>query len=402
MNFALRNFQRLAMLKWNATRRGVIIAPTGAGKTFIGISCISMLPNDKNKVLVVVPTISLAKQWQEEIENAIDIYDIAKHVYMVGDGISLQDIEMRIEADISNLVIVIAVVNSIRFKRLKFDMVILDEFHKFFSRCNNSFLPISEFTAVLGLTATLKAEKLREWEFFRNLPIVVEISHRDVYREGLICNFFVRNVPLRFNPEQMTKYLEVSQTLKTKLGMFNFNFGILTNAAGRGDVNAIIGMRAVTGRKKLLFDAPQRLEAACKIINMHAEQKIIVFSETIDLCESIANAVKQGASRPVFVFHSQLTTDEKKNVIKEFGAIDNSVLCCVKALDEGMNVPSASVGIIASGSSTRRQFIQRLGRVIRGVKGKTAYLYQLYFEGTKDRDWLMSRTADMDATIYNI
>jgi superfamily II DNA or RNA helicase len=49
-----------------------------------------------------------------------------------------------------------------------------------------------------------------------------------------------------------------------------------------------------------------------------------------------------------------------------------------RALDEGFNVPETEVGIIAASTATRRQRIQRLGRVLRPVKGKeTAVVYSL-------------------------
>jgi superfamily II DNA or RNA helicase len=54
------------------------------------------------------------------------------------------------------------------------------------------------------------------------------------------------------------------------------------------------------------------------------------------------------------------------------------VLVTCRALDEGFNVPETEIGIIAASTATRRQRIQRLGRVVRPAKGKhRATIYTL-------------------------
>jgi superfamily II DNA or RNA helicase len=39
-------------------------------------------------------------------------------------------------------------------------------------------------------------------------------------------------------------------------------------------------------------------------------------------------------------------------------------------LDEGIDVPEASVGVIVSGTGSSREFVQRLGRLLRRSEGK--------------------------------
>ncbi len=58
------------------------------------------------------------------------------------------------------------------------------------------------------------------------------------------------------------------------------------------------------------------------------------------------------------------------------GELDVLVTC--RALDEGFNVPETEIGIIAASTATRRQRIQRLGRVLRPAEGKSgALIYTL-------------------------
>jgi superfamily II DNA or RNA helicase len=50
------------------------------------------------------------------------------------------------------------------------------------------------------------------------------------------------------------------------------------------------------------------------------------------------------------------------------GVFDILIAC--RALDEGFNVPEARIAIIGAGTSSKRQRIQRMGRVLRSMSGK--------------------------------
>lgn len=62
------------------------------------------------------------------------------------------------------------------------------------------------------------------------------------------------------------------------------------------------------------------------------------------------------------------------------GAVRVLVLTTVG--DEGIDIPDANVGIIVAGTGSRRQFIQRLGRLLRPLPGKEARLYEVIVKGT--------------------
>jgi superfamily II DNA or RNA helicase len=60
------------------------------------------------------------------------------------------------------------------------------------------------------------------------------------------------------------------------------------------------------------------------------------------------------------------------------------VLVTSKVLNEGVDVPEASIGIIVSGSGSIREHVQRLGRILRAGEGKQAVLYELISAGTSE------------------
>ncbi len=53
-------------------------------------------------------------------------------------------------------------------------------------------------------------------------------------------------------------------------------------------------------------------------------------------------------------------------------------------LDEGIDVPEANIGIIASGTGSKLAYIQRLGRILRKKEGKEAILYEIITEETTE------------------
>ncbi|MEM4203420.1 MAG: helicase-related protein, partial [Candidatus Methanomethylicaceae archaeon] len=60
------------------------------------------------------------------------------------------------------------------------------------------------------------------------------------------------------------------------------------------------------------------------------------------------------------------------------------VIVTSKVLDEGIDVPDASLGIILSGTGSKREFIQRLGRLLRKVEGKEARLIEIVSRSTAE------------------
>ncbi|MCA9070813.1 MAG: hypothetical protein KDA84_17910, partial [Planctomycetaceae bacterium] len=63
-----------------------------------------------------------------------------------------------------------------------------------------------------------------------------------------------------------------------------------------------------------------------------------------------------------------------------------------KVLNEGIDVPSANVAIVLSGSGSVREHVQRLGRILRRAKDKQAILYEVVAEETGEEFTSSRRT----------
>ena len=75
---------------------------------------------------------------------------------------------------------------------------------------------------------------------------------------------------------------------------------------------------------------------------------------------------------------------ERKEFLEKFRSGEYPVLLTSKVLNEGVDVPEASIGIVVSGSGSTREHVQRLGRILRAKEGKQAVLYELISDGTSE------------------
>ena len=110
------------------------------------------------------------------------------------------------------------------------------------------------------------------------------------------------------------------------------------------------------------------------------------------------------------VIHHQLTQEEgnvprkeyyglteRQHIIKLFKEKKYQALVAIKCLDEGIDIPSASRGILMSSSTNPREYVQRIGRIIRQDKGKAlAYLYDICVESSGS---LSEELQDIDTKI---
>ncbi len=74
---------------------------------------------------------------------------------------------------------------------------------------------------------------------------------------------------------------------------------------------------------------------------------------------------------------------ERQYIIKLFKEKKYQALVAIKCLDEGIDIPSACRGILMCSSTNPREYVQRIGRIIRQDKNKKmAYLYDICVELT--------------------
>ena len=78
-------------------------------------------------------------------------------------------------------------------------------------------------------------------------------------------------------------------------------------------------------------------------------------------------------------------------------------LVSARALNEGVDVPDAEIGIIVAGQRGEREHVQRVGRLLRPREGKRALIYEMVIRDTAEvgqaarrREGLVSRSSVAD------
>ena len=161
------------------------------------------------------------------------------------------------------------------------------------------------------------------------------------------------------------------------------------SAGGQEDSRAIRCARRYIGafnkRRALLADCTRKLEALRMLSPVLARtDRALVFTETVASAERAARTIREG-SVPALAYTSRLDRDERKRILADFRRGAVRALAAPRVLDEGVDVPEADLGVILAASHSRRQMIQRMGRVIRpNADGRPANFVILYVRGTSE------------------
>jgi superfamily II DNA or RNA helicase len=104
---------------------------------------------------------------------------------------------------------------------------------------------------------------------------------------------------------------------------------------------------------------------------------VLIFSEYNDVVRELGRRL----CIPVIVHDTPPA--ERRAILEKFRAGVYTKLATGRVLNEGVDVPDAAVAIVVSGSGTRREHVQRLGRVLRPKAGR-AVLYELVTRDTSE------------------
>ena len=151
---------------------------------------------------------------------------------------------------------------------------------------------------------------------------------------------------------------------------------------------------AMRKRKVICSNNSNKVKATSDIINALGKVNGLIFSGTTDFAEKL----QEKLGDICMSFHSKITKKQQKDIVARFKDKRTKVryLSSVQALNEGFNVPDCSIAIIAGSNSTKRTFVQQLGRVVRMQKGKQAIIVNLYTPDTQDAVWTKKRLGEID------
>lgn len=361
-----RTHQAEALEAWKTAERvGVVALPTGAGKTILAMM---MMVSVQRPTLIIVPTIDLMHQWYAVVKKFFDT-----KIGLLGGG----------SHDIEPITIATYDSAAIHAERLgpKFGLIVFDECHH---------LPGPQYAMIaicaiapfrLGLSATVERPDGKE-------ELIYDLIGPKVY-EGVIheleaktlAPYDVVQIEVEMSPEEWTAWTAARNIYKDFLKRNRVNF-----ASGRGWQEFLIAvarqkdgpaaMDAYRAQKKLAQSSKAKITELWNIFQTHPGERILIFTDDNDTAYHIGREFFV----PVLTHHTK--SKERQLILDEFRAGRMKAIATSKVLNEGVDVPEASVGVVISGSGTVREHVQRLGRILRHQTGKRATLYEIISRGT--------------------
>lgn len=350
-----RGWQVSALDIWERSgNRGIVSVVTGGGKTVFALSCIDRLC--PSATLIVVPTAALLDQWWAEAASYFDL-DL--------DAINIITGKRKFRSGTINIAVLNTAAKVPERMGGQSCFLIVDECHKAASEQFRSALDLNTI-ASLGLSATPERpydEGLTEVLVPALGPIIFKYDYADALRDGVIVPFSLNNVVFDLEEDRQAEYDKLSKAIARSID--------------RLGPEAEETIALFLKRARVMNLSLNRVRLALKLVAGNRGKRTLVFHEDIEACNLIHTVLSENGVRSG-VYHSRLPLRARAVMLSEYrrGAIDVLVTC--RALDEGFNVPETELGIIAASTATRRQRIQRLGRIVRPAKGKdSAAIYTL-------------------------
>lgn len=389
----LREWQRVALDAWAASgRRGVVEAVTGTGKTTLGISAAGDAISRGLAVLVVVPGIDLLDQWYRSIRQALPHARVGRR----GGGSS---------DTFRNSDILVSTVQSAIQRNAPAPvtpaLLVADEVHRY-GALTFSRLLTEEYVERLGLTATFeRSDDGVEQHLLPYFETVIEgCDYPRGHEDGILAPVRVMLVAVPFSAVEQQAYSEFDEIAKREGGNLIEKFGcrkepfgefmrdvmvLSEGGADRSTWSARNYLRAFSKRRAVLAECTGKLDTLREIGAVLAEGgRSIVFSETKDSSRAAAEVLlEEGVLAAPYT--SDLSRDDRAELLGLFKSGAMTALVAPRVLDEGVDVPEADVGIILASSKSRRQMIQRMGRIIRPkADGRHASFLVLYARGSSE------------------
>ncbi len=367
-NFNAMEHQQEALDAWiTCGKRGVIEMPTGSGKSFLAVLAINCV---QRPTLIVAPTIDLMQQWATQLEKFFHC-----EIGMLGGG--SKEVRDLTVSTYDSAVIMMEFIGN------KFGFVIFDECHHLPGPTNRLAASMCIAPYRMALTATLEREDGEEAILDELIGDVVHRVEIESLRGDILAEYATKTVFVSLEEDELKEY-ELNRKIYTD---FLRRHGITFSQRNDWSQFIIMCSRALDGQKvmnayqtqkKIARSGRSKTKKIWDIICEHRNEQILIFTAENEAAYTI------GTEFCLPVITHQTKPLERKEFLDKFRNGEYPILVTSKVLNEGVDVPQASVGIIVSGTGSIREHVQRLGRILRRAKDKQAVLYELISKNTSE------------------
>ncbi len=350
---------------WKEKGRGVVVLPTGTGKTHLANLAIERAGRP---TLVITPTIDLMNQWYDELVMSFGV-----EVGLLGGGYY----------DVQPLTVTTYDSAYLNMERLgnRFGLIVFDECH----HLPGPTYGLSATSAIapfrLGLTATPERADNAHTHLDQLIGPIVFRREINELRGQFLADYRVMTLYVALSDDERARYERARELyrgfvqqsgidMRKPDGWSKFLYVAFRSPEGRE------AFQAYREQRTLALAAPAKLKLLARLLDRHSGDRVIIFTHDNATVYTIARQFL------VPVITHQTKTKERREVLLRFNQGTYPIVATSKVLNEGVNVPEANVAIILSGSGSVREHVQRLGRILRKAGEKQAVLYEVISRGT--------------------
>ena len=371
--------QAEALAAWQAAgRRGVVVLPTGAGKTFVAQLALRSIGHN---ALIVVPTLDLLHQWYAGLRAAFPGVEVG----LLGGGSRDYDAALLVSTYVS------AAAEAERLGN-RFALLIFDEVHHLPAAFTRVIAQYSIAPYRLGLTATPERSDGRDRDLFSLVGPTVYSRTPDELAGDALAPFDEIHLRVTLSVDELTRYRAAIARRNGFLESRRIGLGSLQGwrnfvRASAGSPEGRAAMIAHREARRIAFHSEEKFRVLDEVLAKHAGRRTLIFTDDTTMVYRVAEEYLLPA-----ITH-QTPVKERHATLAHFRAGRYPVIVSSRVLNEGVDVPEAAVAIVLSGTGAKREYIQRLGRVLRPLEGKRAVLYEIVAEGTGEENVSRRRRA---------
>jgi superfamily II DNA or RNA helicase len=359
--------QRAALTAWLAAgRRGVVVLPTGAGKTYLAQLA---LQATQQSTLIVVPTLDLLHQWYAHLLAAFPDAPVG----LLGGG----------SHDHTPLLVATYDSAAIHAETLgnRYALLIFDECHHLPSAFTRMIAEYSLAPYRLGLTATPERSDGTHADLETLIGPEVYRTSVAALAGTILAPHRVVRLAVSLSPRERERYEALLATRNRFLQACGLRLGSVTGwqAFVRASTRSRAGRRAMLAHREaraMAFGTAGKLRVLVDLLAQHYPERTLIFTEDTAMVYRISRTFLL----PAITHHTPVK--ERHEILQRFRSGEYPVVVTSRVLNEGVDVPEASIAIILSGTGSRREYVQRLGRILRRREGKRAVLYEVVAEAT--------------------
>ena len=388
------DYQLESLKVWKAAERfGSIVLPTGAGKTFVALQAIT---ETAVSTLVVVPTIDLLHQWYARLETAFQM------------PIGVWYGQEKLLEPITITTYPSAWANAETFGN-QFKLLVFDEIHHLPAPSWHEIALMCAAPFRLGLTATYPDDDESEAKSEAGLSVLRErgpIYHTADANPSALLESLVGPVLYRKHVDQLTgEKLAEYRTERIRIDLtaeertlYDNAYAVYTGYVRQAQLREKFGpnwwhaftrqsayeARARTAKvaelqlKEIVHQARGKLQALEQLLREQWGRPMLIFTAHNRFAYEIARR------HLLPVITHQTKAAERKAILDGFRAGTYKAIVTSKVLNEGVDVPEAKVAVVLGGSAGAREYVQRLGRVLRKQGNAQAILYEVIARNTVD------------------